>query len=624
MLPPVLLLRLRNLPNLQLFSIMISRLSTHALAILSGILLYWLFSDKPERSTANAQPETVAASALVAQRPAGLDGTAAATKPMQTTGSAMSPSAPTLNEILAMRDPVARLEALTKWAQDLAASGADGVQMLKTIKNKTLRQAAEAAFYTTLAQTDAGLAFHLASANGLSADNMAWGGLFESLTMQNPNDAAAALGRLPPGAMRSRLTGTVAGTWAEKDIGEAVKWASTLNAAEKSAALETIFEAGASKSASVAAAAALSLPAGKSRNDALGATANHMAMQNPDGAIAWADSLTGSDKEAAIRGVLSRLSSQDPKTAGQLLDKLPAGKSKRDLTQEIAGQMALNDTTEALAWLQQRGETTLAASVAPVLWVMGEQDPSAALTTFQASLANPSLADQAAHLAESLVQKSGGEEAMAKAMALTDNAARQSMVEKIAQQWALVDPAAAWQKAQQSPELLGAMIPALASAAPTLVEQNLAALPQSVQSQVAPFFAGAMAQVDPAGAARLLGNHPSNDPSWADAVNAVSSAWADHDPSAAAAASLGMNGALGESIRSKAVASWLGEDVTGACAWIQKLPQGTTKDAAIATLVQYAITTDPHGASSWLPLVSDPSTRASLQQQLALVQQQIR
>lgn len=536
-----------------------------------------------------------------------------------------SPTAETsLDVILGTRDPVARLDALTKWAQELASTGADGVPLLKAIKNKVLRQAAEAAFYSTLAQSDAGLAFRLASANGLTADSMAWGALYERLTMQSPSGAAAALGRLPPGALRSRLTNTVAGTWAERNLGAAVQWASTLNAADKSAALATIFEAGASQSAIGVAAIAVSLPAGKSRNDAISAVGNHMALQNPEDALAWAGSLAEGDNDAAFRGVLSRLSTQDPKTAAQWLDKLPTGRSKRELAQEIAGQMALNDPKDALAWLQQRGEATSGPSVAPVLWVMGEESPDIALTTFEANLSDPSLADQTAHLAESLVEKIGGEGAMARALALKDDAAREAMVGKIAKQWALIDPAAAWQKARQSPELLTTMIPSLASAAPTSVSQNLAALPQSVQSQVAPYLAGSMAKVDPAGAAKLLVQYPSNDPSWTEAADAISAAWADLDPAAAAFASLGMKGALGENIRGKAVESWLGEDVKGACEWIEKLPPGTSKDKTITTLVHYAMTTDPEHAGSWLSLVSDPSVRASLQQQIVQAQAQIR
>jgi len=530
--------------------------------------------------------------------------------------SLVTASEPSLSEILANREPVTQMDALTLWAQALAMEGPAGYEKLKDIKNKVLRQAAEATFYCALAQTDAEAAFRLATENGLRSDNFAWGGLYECLTAQNPEIAAAALRNMPPGAIRTKLTNTVAGTWAERSIGEAVSWAATLGPVERSAALATIFAAGSMVNPASAAAAAESLAPGKSRTDAITTVGGALAMENPEHAMSWAESLIGSDRDAATRGILARLSNQDPQGAAKWLDKVPAGKTRRDLTQQIAGQLALNDSELAVKWLRERNELGWPASAAPVLWVMGEENPERAIAEFSSILAAPELADHVSHLAESLIQRSNGASAMESALAVRDPAAREVLVAKVAEQWALVDPEGAWREAQRRPELLKAMIPSLATAAPSLVAEQLRMIPQADWGNLVPNFARALAEVDPREAAILLAAYPAGGILWQESADQVSAAWANLDPSVAAEASLEMTGNLAGTVRSQAVEKWLGEDTTGACAWIQQLPNGAIRDDAIKVLIDYTAADSPQAGMAWLPLVSDPTARESLLEQL--------
>lgn len=586
------------------------KIISHSLALVMGIIVNWL-------ATSHFSAERAVAHTFSSQSDSKNVSTANESPRQKAKKLLITAVGPSLTEILAIREPVAQLDALTLWAQALALDGETGCNELKNIQNKVLRQAAEASFYCALAQIDAEVAFRLATENSLRSDNFAWGGLYECLTARKPQIAVSALRNMPPGAIRTKLTNTVAGTWAERSVTEALSWASTLGPVEKSAALATIFAAGSMADPTSAAAAAQTLTPGKSRTNAMVTVGGALAMEDPDHAMSWAASLlNGSDRDAAISGILMRLSNEDPQAAAKWLDKVPAGKIRRELTQQIAGQLALNDSRKAIEWLRERDELGSPSSAAPVLWVMGEENPQQAITEFSSILASPELADHVSHLAESLIQCSCGASAMESALAVHDPAARKVIVAKVAEQWALVDPEGAWREAQSRPELLNAMIPSLATAAPSLVAEQLQMMPHVDLGNLVPSFASALSEVDPGAAAKLLADYPAGDSMWQESADQVSAAWADLDPSVAAKSSLELTGNLAETVRSHAVEKWLGEDATGACGWIQQLPMGAVRDDAIKVLVGYTAADNPQAGMAWLTLVSDPAARESLLEQL--------
>ena len=96
---------------------------------------------------------------------------------------------------------------------------------------------------------------------------------------------------------------------------------------------------------------------------------------------------------------------------------------------------------------------------------------------------------------------------------------------------------------------------------------------------------------------------------------ALASRWSQDDPAAAAAFAITVEH---NSTRLKAAGqvarNWLRLDSFFASAWIDKLPVGPVRDAAVEELIEHVRPGDPDSALEWAQSLDDPGARARMVQ----------
>jgi hypothetical protein len=159
-------------------------------------------------------------------------------------------------------------------------------------------------------------------------------------------------------------------------------------------------------------------------------------------------------------------------------------------------------------------------------------------------------------------------------------------VTAIVREWAEKDPQSAWQWVSSLPE------EARAEALNQLAARWAKKDPSSAlaAAQALPSEADRSAVMQPL-VAQLAQTQPASTAAW------VRSLPSEQQPSATAGL----------------MQSWLMKDARSATQWAQQLPAGSTRDAAVAALVQSpALRRDPATAAHWAATVSDPTLRAQL------------
>lgn len=302
-----------------------------------------------------------------------------------------------LDEVLAIGDPLQRYEALLAFIKNLDPDEIEGY--LGTLRSGKGKMDGETSLLRRLLfakwtqeDPDAALA-SLSSAGGKQAYADA-GTVLSTLAAMDPARAAAwltnpenSLLRQPwMGAMLSR---SIAEQWARQDPDAALAWASTLEPEQRSGAYAGIINNIMENDPQRAAALAMSLD-GYDRPKLLGQIAESWAAQDPAEAVAWANSLSAGDREESLQEALGSWAASDPSKAAAYVDQMPE-QERSGVVGEVARNWAQQEPAEAAEWLGNQPESeSKAGAMGQVMWNWTTSDPEAAANWLGEQPAGPS------------------------------------------------------------------------------------------------------------------------------------------------------------------------------------------------------------------------------------------
>jgi hypothetical protein len=374
----------------------------------------------------------------------------------------------TLSEILAMRDPLDRYEALLAFVRHLPSDQIG--EMLKELRSGSSKLDGEARLIAHLlltrwGQEDPDAAF--ASLGNVSAKQ--GGGdaitILAALAASDPAQAVAWLSDpengLPQQAwMGHMLARTIAEEWARQDPDAALAWAAGLSDGEqRSGAYAGIIGNLLERNPERAAAIALALdPA--DRPKLLGDIAETWARQAPEEAVAWANSLNATERAEALSNALGGWAAAAPAEAAAYVDGLPA-EERGDHVGRLGRTWAQEAPAEAAAWLGTQEESAgRADAMGHVMWNWTNADPEAAADWLGEQPAGPSYDNGVAGLAKAATNTfDDPETGVGWASTIENEQLRTTMTQHTLGRWMRQDPAAAQAWAGQNGVEVPAALP---------------------------------------------------------------------------------------------------------------------------------------------------------------------
>ncbi len=302
-----------------------------------------------------------------------------------------------LDEVLAIGDPLQRYEALLAFIKNLDPDEIEGY--LGTLRSGKGKMDGETSLLRRLLfarwtqeDPDAALA-SLSSAGGKQAYADA-GTVLSTLAAMDPARAAAWLTNPENSLLRQPWMGailsrSIAEQWARQDPDAALAWASTLDPEQRSGAYAGIINNIMESDPQQAAALAMSLD-GYDRPKLLGQIAESWAAQDPAEAVAWANSLSAGDREESLQEALGSWAASDPSKAAAYVDQMPE-QERSGVVGEVARNWAQQEPAEAAEWLGNQPESeSKAGAMGQVMWNWTTSDPEAAANWLGEQPAGPS------------------------------------------------------------------------------------------------------------------------------------------------------------------------------------------------------------------------------------------
>ena len=421
------------------------QLATAALIISLGVNA-WQFSKKDSSPAGDAQNPTT--SAKRTDRPkSDLEA-----PPPSSTGRAQASHRPSsLSEVLAIRDPMARIEALVAFVQGLSSEQIGGV--LKDLQPDSKKWNPESKFLAHLlltrwAQEDPDAAF--ASLEGRGAKQGAGDALsiLSSLASTDPSSAAAWLSN-PANSMARQpylaemLARSIGEQWGLQDPDAAMKWAASLPDQQRAGAYSGIIGNLAATDPQQAASLAMELdPA--DRGPLIGEIAASWAQRSPTLAVEWASSLQGTDRNEALPSALGGWARTEPDAAAAFVDQLPEAE-RSDHVSQVARIWSDQAPADAAGWLGIQPESSgRADAMGHVMWDWTNADPEAAANWLGNLESGPSYDNGVAGLAKAATHVyQDGESGTSWAATIENEQLRGTMLNHSLGQWMRQDPDAA-------------------------------------------------------------------------------------------------------------------------------------------------------------------------------------
>jgi len=147
------------------------------------------------------------------------------------------------------------------------------------------------------------------------------------------------------------LAGTVAKEWVRQDPDAALAWAESRPEDQRAGAYSGVLGTLAASDPTRASALAMQLDPGEARSHIVGEIAKAWARNEPAGAIAWAESLDGDEHQRATREALASWAQTSPSQAAAYLDSLSDRDSADSLLAQVAGNWAPQDPHKAAEWI---------------------------------------------------------------------------------------------------------------------------------------------------------------------------------------------------------------------------------------------------------------------------------
>ncbi|MEZ5304219.1 MAG: hypothetical protein R3F11_26790 [Verrucomicrobiales bacterium] len=378
--------------------------------------------------------------------------------PPSETGAASAPAARSLPDLLAQRDPLARLRSLLAFAEDIPPDQIPGA--LEQIRESTPEWDPEAKLAAHLllsrwgaADPDAALAY-LEKVDFRKAGGDA-SAIISAIASSDPGRAVEWLDdpdnkypHLP--WMGHILAGSIAKEWVREDADAAIAWAKSVGDNQKTGALTGALATLAATDPKAASGIATELEPGKARSDVIGQIAKGWADRSPKEAIAWAWTLEGDDRTSAAGEALGAWAQSNPSDAAAFVAGLPEDQQESRYVKQVAGAWARQSPPAAAAWVaaQPDGEGKTAA-MGDVMWNWTVANPQAASEWLIDQPAGPARDEGISSLAKATF---GSDPAAAVTWAndMADEGKRKMSVAIGLKAWADRDAAAAAQWADQN------------------------------------------------------------------------------------------------------------------------------------------------------------------------------
>ncbi len=446
-----------------------------------------------------------------------------------------------------------------------AVADQDGaLAWMRALPEGEQREKVLVALVTTFSRSQPQLALELLDANPRLKDEHL-SVVLGQLALQDPRTAMALAEELPIGKDGDRAAGAAMWVLGKDDPAAALAWASALSDPERrKTAFRSAFAAWASESPDDAKRSALALAPGEEQDVALAAVVNSTAREDPAQAMEMIAKITGTGtRDLALQSLsLSLIDGIVPQTqqAASAIEAMAPGYVRDRVTRWVANKWANADPGAALEWVtaQPLSEGRVAA-IQSVVSAWGKHDPRSALGWLLKHEPPTGESSGTQGLVGNWLVRNESE-ALTYLRSLPDGKAKDLVLADALQHTAS------------------------RGAAPRAAELFATTLSVDAQRRASAGVATSWSESDPAAAA-----------DWAANIG---------DPQASARAC------------EVVAAAWAQRDLVKTTVWLDRLPAGPARDAAIASFASVASGVDAHGALEWAGAVADRTQRDKVMEKM--------
>ena len=233
----------------------------------------------------------------------------------------------------------------------------------------------------------------------------------------------------------------IASEWAKSNPEAALAWAQTLKGTDKDQAMAAVVREMAMTSPQKAVQLAATME-GEARTTAYDSIASQWGAKNFTEAEAWIKSLPADQQDAAMASAIRSLASKDPQLASQKVAAMADGDAKSRAISEIVDSWSRENPKDAAAWLTTQGTDTNSRAMRDLIGNWARQDDAGALAYLTAQPAGEAR-DQATQSYVWSNRSSDPKAVIGLAESITDENDRQRAVGVAAMQWMRTDPESA-------------------------------------------------------------------------------------------------------------------------------------------------------------------------------------
>ena len=293
-----------------------------------------------------------------------------------------------VNEILSDPDPLKRIERLMAFVNGLSPS--EMPEALIALQESAPQwdphmKMAVGLLLTRWASADSDAAFaYVEDMKNKDQARDATFSILRALASQDPQRALEWMSNQGSdmsknGWMGHMLAGTIATEWVRQDPDAALAWANSLPENQRQGALGGALETIAASDPNEAARRLLQLDAGEARQKAAGNIANLWAKRAPQEAMEWAMTLEGDDRESAMSRALGGWASTEPAEAAAFINDIPAEERTDGQIREVGRKWSEQEPSKAAEWLVSQPDTKgRTDAVGHAVWHWTNEDPAGA------------------------------------------------------------------------------------------------------------------------------------------------------------------------------------------------------------------------------------------------------
>lgn len=296
------------------------------------------------------------------------------------------------------------------------------------------------------------------------SDKMGMGGMFvkptilQSWASVDPENAAKYYAENPRefqmmgmgmGGRGGSGASVIASEWAKNDPQAAMAWAQSLQGRDKTQATTSVVRELASTDPEKAVSLANGLD-GEAQKDAYASIASQWGAKDFNAAETWIKSLPADQQQAALAEAIGSLANSDPQAASQKIASITDEDSKRRAISDTVDAWSRQDPQAAATWLLSQGSEDVSRNaMRDLMRNWSSQDDSAAVAFISKQPAGETR-DEAVGTYIWSNRSENPQSVMTLAESITDERARQRAVATAAEQWMRTDPEAAKEYIAQS------------------------------------------------------------------------------------------------------------------------------------------------------------------------------